>query len=430
MTIEEIFRRIIKARLALILLCALLSLGAVIGLHYRTPPTWVAKVRMQVSSVAPASSTEASGLSSRVLALATTPALVRTALHDAHVRRDVLDVATHHITAEGLGESSVVELSVSDADRAAAGRIATALSQHVAEFMNEGDRARFNAAVAHLDTRVASATAARDALVVRLRKAAGLVTQGSVKALLENAQANLDQLVAQRSSFQLTDVSRDHVVVLDADAPTVLEAPSQLIPRSALALLLGIVLGLTLSVVLEALRPRIAGIRALSRILRAPLLGTTEEAHASLVNSVTLAARRQGVETVVLIGVDERDEKAARRLLGELPHSWWSTDDLSAQVEASAWITRAAGQSQTPPPDADYGAGFDSQHISLSHNVRFTDVYGVRQGEEPGAGLLVVCGGSARQTNLDHVNDVVQAMRWPVIGVLENTAHRHWRLRR
>ena len=58
--------------------------------------------------------------------------------------------------------------------------------------------------------------------------------------------------------------------------------------------------------------------------------------------------------------------------------------------------------------------------------VRFTDRFGVTPEEEPTAGVVVVSSGTARRDSLDHVQDIVRAMRWPVVGVVEVAPRRGW----
>ena len=129
----------------------------------------------------------------------------------------------------------------------------------------------------------------------------------------------IGQLSTQRSALLQTKLSVDQAVVIDGDNPVVSQVPSGLLPRMALALVLGLVIGLALAVLLETLAPRLAGIRALARSLAAPVLGRTDQSASELGAAMTLTARRQGVETVVLLGVDARDSSVATALLGRLP---------------------------------------------------------------------------------------------------------------
>jgi hypothetical protein len=423
MTIDEILQRIVKAHLRTIALCMLIPMAVVGLVEIRTPTTYDAQVRIQTVSSAPASSTEAEGLSSRVLALATTPQLVQTALKlagEPATAAHSVDVATHRVSAERLGESSVVVLSVLDTDPAVASRTASALADKVVTFMNDGNRRPFNDTLTHVDAQYRAATASRDRLQRDLALTNGLMARKVAEAELANAQQTVNQLADERSSLMLADVNRDHVVALDPTQPTVQPVPSALIPRLALAMLLGLLAGLTIAVVQETLRPRLAGIRVLARLLDVPILGSTGQASASLAGALTLAARRQGVETVVLLGVEDRDEKVARGLLEALPSGWQRETVPTSELEA-AQRTGGNGSGGTD-------ARFHGPGATLSTHVRFTDRFGVAPSEELTAGVVVVSSGNSRRSSLDHVQDMVRATRWPVVGVVEVSIRRRWRV--
>jgi capsular polysaccharide biosynthesis protein len=348
MTIEEMFRRIVRAHLSLIVVCALLPLVAAVGINLKKPPEWRAVTRIQVASTAPKSSIEADGLSSRVLALATTSSLLDSALRSAKVSRDLRDYATKHVTADRLGQSSVVQISVTDLDGAAASRIATALAGEVANFMNNAGRSRYDSALADLNKQIQQTTAQREKLAARLRRTVDLTDRSNVQADIASADQELSRLSEQRATLVLADATRDEVVVVGT-ITDLYEVPSELIPQSALALLLGLVIGLTAAAVLETVRPRVAGPRALARLLEAPLLGKANEPRTTLKNAMALAARRQGVETVVLMGVEERDNEAIDRLLAELKlteATTAATQTLEAGSSASNGSTNSHTASQ------------------------------------------------------------------------------------
>lgn len=423
MTIDEILRRIVRAHLNTILICALVPLAIVSLVELRTAPSYTAQVRMQTLSAAPSSSTEADGLSSRVLALATTPTVVQSALRQAGQpasAEDAVKTATHRVTAERLGESSVVVLTVLGDSPSGATRTVAALSQRVASFMNNGSRARFDAALTDIRSRTAEAQDRRDRLQADLTKTYGLQARVNLQTELSAAQNDLDQLLNEQSALNLADVNRDQVVTVDASRPTVDRVASTLLPRAALAVLLGLLVGVALSVVLETLRPRIAGIRVLARTLDAPILGATGDQQGSLVRSMSLAARRQGVETVVLVGVDEKDEKATRQLL----HSMQTNRDGAATPADSVTAGQRSG-APGGPPVTDGGMPSDPT-LAMFSRVHFTDRFGVTPAEEHTAGVVVISSGTTLRSGLDDVQDVIRAMRWPVVGVVEVTARRSW----
>lgn len=410
MTIEEMFRRIVRAHLGIILVCVLLPVAAAIGLQANKPALSLASVRLQVVSAAPTSATEAEGISGRVLALATTHNLLDAALKQAGIPRDVADFAANHVAAQRLGESSVVQLSVTDKDPMAAGQIVTALAQQVTLFMNQGDRATFNAAMAKLDKQIEDANVQRDKLAAQLKGIADINARADIQTQIQRADHLLAQLSTQRAALAVQDATRDIVVVI-GNKPEVSQVPSSLLPQAALALLLGLVLGLTAAAILETMRPRVASVRALAHLLQAPVLGKSSEEIRSLRNTMALAARRQGVDAVVLMGADESDAETVSQLLFAL--SGFSP----------------APQRRKSPAPAGIEDGAESSVLELEApfaNVRFTGLSAVTPQDEMTAGVVVVSGGTVMLRRLDDLDDVLKAVRWPVLGIVSGPAKRRF----
>lgn len=410
MTIEEMFRRIVRAHLGIILVCMLLPVAAAVALQADKPAQSLASIRLQVASGAPSSATEAEGLSSRVLALATTPGLVDASLKQVGAQRDVADFAATHVAAQRLGESSIVQLSVTDKDPIAASQIVAALATRVALFMNQGDRATFNAALAKLDQQVQDATVRRDKLAAQLKGIADINARADIQTQIQSANLLLGQLTTQRAALAVQDATRD-IVVLVGNKPEVSQVPSPVLPQAALALLLGLVLGLTAAAILETMRPRVASVRALAHLLQAPVLGRSSEEISSLRNTMALAARRQGVDAVVLIGAEESDADTVSQLLYALSNLSTTPDRLRS--------SSAAGMDDGSEPSV-------LQMETPFANVRFTGLSAVTPQDEMTAGVVVVSGGTVLLRRLDDLDDVLKAVRWPVLGIVNGPAKRRF----
>lgn len=410
MTIEEMFRRIVRAHLGIILVCVLLPVAAAIGLQAGKPALNLASLRLQVVSGAPSSATEADGISSRVLALATTPGLLDASLRQAGAARDVADFAATHVAAQRLGESSIVQLSVTDKDPIAAGQIVAALAERVALFMNQGDRATFNAAVAKLNQQIQDATGQRDKLAAQLKGIADITARADLQTQIQSANQLLGQLSTQRASLAVEDATRD-IVVPVGTKPEVSQVSSPLLPQAALALLLGLGLGLTAAAILETMRPRVASVRALAHLLQAPVLGKSSEEISSLRNTMALAARRQGVDAVVLMGAEESDADTVSQLLFAL--SGFSSTPQRMKSPSPAGVEDAA-----EPSVLEMEAPFA--------NVRFTGLSAVTPQDEMTAGVVVVSGGTVLLRRLDDLDDVLKAVRWPVLGIVNGPAKRRF----
>ena len=421
MTLQEIFQRIIRAHLVLIGVCVLVPVLLVVALGQLQSTEWSGSVRIQVDSSAPVSTTEAEALSSRVLALATTPTLMAKALEEAHLDADPSEVAQHHVTAARLGESPVVAVTVTQPTKVGAERLAAALVEQVVTFMNDGSRPALDARIASLD---------HDIFVTenRLRVATERIGFGKAprrQQLLvgvQVAQSRLDQMSLERANLLQAKLSTDQAVVIDGDSPEVTAVGSALVPRTALALVLGLLVGLAIAVLRETVAPRLAGVRALARALGAPVLGRTDEGPADLAEAMTRAARRQGLETVVVMGVDEQDEAALTALLADLPAPSKTEQppaDAPARVPVKASARSGNGASKPRngrPRDAQRGSVRDPFR---SGHVMVTALAGLPAHAEGSAGVVVVSAGVSRMRDLENLRDRVTALRWPVVGIVE-----------
>ncbi|GAB3255543.1 hypothetical protein GCM10027425_15670 [Alteromonas gracilis] len=393
MTIEELFRRVLRAHLGLIVVCALLPVVAVVSYRWSAPAEYEGSVRVQVINDAPQSATQVDALSARVLALATTPQLLREALRESDQRADVQQLSEEDVTTRGLGESPVVQLSVVRGDPDQAGALVAALASTVVDFLNEGTRAQFRETVAGIDEQLAVARDSASRLATELG-VAGEGRQRSINAQLITVQATIDRLTTLRDTLTVEDANRGRVVVIDGQAPEVVAVPSPLIPQGALALLLGLLLGTGLAVAVETVRPRLAGARGLARLWNGPVLGHVDDPLVQMRGTLHMVARRQGLEAVVLVGVDAEARERATDLLQLLER----TDSEPSPVPVPR-----SGEDPVALP---------------GHPLRFTDLAGVRPRDERTAGVVLVSSPAPLRRDVEQIEDVVRAMSWPVVGVL------------
>ena len=339
--------------------------------------------------------------------------------------RDATDLAEHNISAQRLGESTVVELAVKDADPTAAAAIVKALGNRVATFMNQGSRSHIRATLEQLDARIAATNRTRADLTSSLAEASDPRLRDTLRARLAPLAATSSQLAEQRTSLVVADATRDQVVVVDPNSRDVRAVPSSLVPRSALAVLLGLVLGLAVAVLLETLHPRLADARVVSRLFGVPVLSTRDGRTAELARTVALAARRQGVEAVVVMPMEQRDERAASELVTALA----AVDEAPAPAQESASVgprlrlkVGVASGAVTIPATvvAAVPVAPTNGHASgAGRPVRFTDLSRLAREEESRAGILVVVSGAPLHASYDAMTTLAKAMRWQVIGVVD-----------
>ena len=292
-------------------------------------------------------------------------------------------------------------------------------------FMNDGSRPALDKQLTTLQDGLASATDQRTALTNRLAVTASLNQRKVLNVRIRALDQQISQLSTQRSALLQTKLSVDQAVVIDGDNPVVSQVPSGLLPRMALALVLGLVIGLALAVLLETLAPRLAGIRALARSLAAPVLGRTDQSAAELGAAMTLTARRQGVETVVLLGVDARDSSVATALLGRLPKPGSTQAPANPGGSSPAGPAARGGAKFTAPAGRPRNPQRQQQQVTDPFTVTeiaFSSLDGLTPEAERTAGVVVVSTGSCHVRDVDNLQDRLTALRWPVIGIVQVTS--------
>ena len=297
-----------------------------------------------------------------------------------------------------------------------------ALAQGVAEFMNQAGQKPFEERAAEVDRQLSAATAQRDKLAAQLSArdgVAGAPTAPGLQARLQSAQATVDQLSDAKAQLDLAQATRDRVVLVDDQHPTVVPVAPTLVPRMALAVLLGLLAGLSIAALLETLRPRLPGARALARRFDAPVLGSSNQRLPAQINAMTMGARRQGLETVVILGVDRDSQRTAAWLLRSIERVDGSDPD-GARTFAPSYATTS--QAEEPAEDPGTPAAPEEDLAALPTTVRFSDLTSVSAAEEMTAGVVVVTSPAPLQSDVEILEDLLRTMRWPVVGILA-TAH-------
>ena len=225
MTLDDLFSRVIRAHFVMILAIALIPVAIVLGVGASQARDWRATVRIQTTAAVPTSSTEAEALSSRVLAIATTPSVVGQALSTAGLKGDRVEVAEKHVSAQRLGESPIVELTVTDPDGPEAKALVRALSVQVLRFMNNADRGRFETAVEDVNRRIADSRDQRDRLAKQIQKTPPGDARDRLEQLATEAAKVTSELAAQRASLEMADITRGQAVLVDGSTPTVVRVP-------------------------------------------------------------------------------------------------------------------------------------------------------------------------------------------------------------
>lgn len=388
MELTEVGRRILVRRWRLI--AALTAAGTVVAfVVFATSPTYTATARLVLNTPDPTDRAAAIAIADTGNALATSPAEVTRALHDAHVSgRDGAAVAKH-VSVRGLGTSGVLQLSVTDRNRHVATAVANALAVRVIDTrrsLTSGETTRTLATlqrqISSLNRRMAVAEAAGEAPLGRARIQALIQRRNA----LESAWTTLVSVDAQRPRPQ---------VVSRAGLPERAD-PSPQWPDTILGALLGLVLGVALAGLLEMLRPTVVGGDALAAEFDVPLLGTVDgdpstggepKELTAVATRLRLAADAAAIRDIVLAGSVPTDEL-----------EWLATrlQDLQ-QVTASAPPVR--GERRAVPRIAVFCEE-------------------TRAGAEAGTGFVLVLPSSVEKRQLLDLAHLLRVAASPLLGVI------------
>jgi capsular polysaccharide biosynthesis protein len=336
MDLQELTRRVVFGHWVLIMVCVVVSAGAVIAYHLFDTPMYSASTRLVLDAPAPTSGTEATAVADAAKAIATSPTHVIAALNAAGVTRDPVKVIPN-ITLVPLGTSGVLQLTVKDPDAAAAAGIANALADDLIQTRLAVSPAAHKAA---LDAQIKTVTDQIAALNVEITSLKDQLKNLAVDPANPQTTAVKAQILADRITFDDNEISTltQQLIHLDSErsslgsasdtTPSVIDLaavpvkadPSRLPIDLALALVIGSVLGVGLAAAQETFRPTLASGDAVAKALEVPILGWLPDETGTLPIRLKMAATATDVRAVELIGIGDATDLSAlaRSLRGPL----------------------------------------------------------------------------------------------------------------
>lgn len=349
MELNEVIRRVVIGRWPLILACLVLAVGTTVAVSLAKHPVYASTARMQASSDAPGSDTEADSILNRVQGIATSSHEVGNALQAAGIHGiPASHFIPNGITVSRLGSSAVFDISVGDSDPSVARGLTEALTKDVVTFLNTSGNQQVNSLMSQMQSQRDKLAAQRASTALQLATAHTAIDNANVSAevsTLDQEISNLDSAMRELAVGTVTSTSA--ALISDAGAAVIVRG--HLATDLALAAVLGLVGGVLGSMLIEMVRPRLAGGRALAREMGVPLLGEVADAgarrhgHADATGSpnplgptallaLRTAASRHQIDTVVLVGSGDEG-----RITG-----------LAARLEQQ--LAPSASRSQAPGP--------------------------------------------------------------------------------
>src|SRR6266550_1315721 len=317
MALQEVARRVLLGHWMVIAGLVIACMAGVTVIHLREAPTYTASTRLVLDAPAPTSLTEATAIADGAKAIVTSPSHVSTALKNAGVVRDPVAVIRNITLAPG-GTSGVLQLSYQDLNPEAAAAIVNALvDDRISVAIDQ---------ITKLDQKIASLNDQLQALQVDPANAQTVAVRAQILAYQISADSNqraaLTQQEVQLESERNSLVERGSVPnpsVIDKALPPSHPDPSRLPIDLGLALVIGVILGVAVSSVLEIFGPTLASAEAIAAALETPLLGWLSEPTGTLRDRLALAASAADVGAVELLGVGNIPSLSALARSMEVP---------------------------------------------------------------------------------------------------------------
>ncbi len=369
--------------------------------------TYLAFTRMSTGSEA-TSSQEAEAWVDAARGVVTSPVQVADALDELSVERDPERVAEQKVDVESVGISGVLVLSVSDSDPQVAKALANSLSQRYIQSRREPVIDPLEERLAELDAELAAANKTIDSIDASSESDPAIAYARLVA--LEEAHQRRSDISSEQRELNATLLSTPKPELIDAATTPSGPESARLFADLMVAGLLGLIIGVAVAAVVEALRPTIIGRDSLARVLGTPLLG--EVPYSARLDSVSgnrwlsyrvgLAATEAGVHVVRLTS-------AGRTVDLHL---------LAAQLRAAApqLIVEVVGPERVTIP---------LERSSLRDFSRGGEVPGSTSAlgtwpdsEGLAAGLVVVAPEVLARDDLNEVEYLLAMTDWPLLGLI------------
>jgi capsular polysaccharide biosynthesis protein len=423
--IDEVAARLVRQYWALMVVCIVLPVLAIMAITIRQPSVYAAEARIITGSTVPASSAQAGAIVSQVQGIATSRTAVSRALFAAGVARNLTKFITSDISVAGLGTSQVVDLTVTDVSPHVATTVARVLAAEVVSSINNVGQSGLSAALQAVDKEIVRLTQARSVLAA---KASSAPKDQQTQAKLAGLEEVIANFTGNRNSLLIQTSSQGLAKVIDKPALPNRPQSTALPQKLGLAGVLGVVVAILISSIAEAVRPTVPGARRVGRRLGAPTLGqlnsseltgTGTPALSNMALRLQLAAAHASVGTVALVDIDGR--RPLSGLASGLERALTEFSTPTAILPA-ALIANHANSGGTSAVGGLVGTGLLMKNLDVLAETRPLRIYPMGQMKHmagSGAvGLLVLSGPVARVSRITALDDLVTSSGWPILGVV------------
>jgi capsular polysaccharide biosynthesis protein len=444
MEVNEAIRRIVGQYALVICACALLGLAAAAFAHRDDIEMFSASTRFVLDTQDPKSQQEAQAIADTARAIATSPSQVSGAVSRAGATgRESPATVANRISVRSLGSSGVLQLSASDPNRVLAARLADELTRGVIDQRLGVTRGQFDEAVSQLDQRIDELTRristfdrSISSLTVKLAAERSPQRANAVRMKRDNRSRQRDLLAQRRSVLESQRAGLLSTYALGPRPSIISRATlsdhpdsSGLVPDLVLGTLVGLVLGVGLAGLLEALSPSLVGGEAVAGELDAPLLGTLPGDPRGPTNPrvairvaarVRLAANGAGRRSAMLLAAPH--ELDLRRLAAALDAVPAVAANDPGPVGAHAHdrdpVRAGAAASDGPQVTAVRRTGKSSADRAPIR-IRSFDAASASQATNGSVGgLVVVVPASVKRADLAGVRHLLRVSPAPLLGIV------------
>jgi capsular polysaccharide biosynthesis protein len=396
---------------------------------------YTATARIALDAPDPNTRQGATAIADTARAIATSPGQVRVAIHAARVaNRDPIEVADKHVSVVGLGSSAIVKVSVSDANRYVATKLANALAARITQVRTEVSGvpqqvADLDKQIEKLSADISEADVTIDGLNIDVANAISAKQANDLRARRDAASRQRDFLAQERGVLESERVQivgdyaqHPKPTIISRAAVPLHDDSSGWLPYLVLGGLLGLIVGVGVAGLMETVRPSVVGGDALARELDMLLLGTLRgglhetyapQELAPIYGRLQLAAEAVGVHEVgLLAAISGVDLRGLASRLGAVA-------DVGADVSFSEVALARGGA-----PGTSIGEGGILQRSPWARIRAFSLASPSSLDERDTTGLVLVCPTILKKAAVADINDLLRMTPMPLLGLITYRAAR------
>jgi hypothetical protein len=428
MDADETLSRLFRQRRYLAVIAVIVGVAVLAFVQRGVHPTYRAESRLLLGPELN-SAQEAAADVSRARAIATSTAVLATAIKQANVSRSVSEVRAE-VALAGVGDSGLAQLSVVDADPAIAAALCRALGHATTDFVNRTNNAPISATLASVEQQLQDALTQYADVQAR---ASGPASQPQLAAVNENINS-LSTVRGQLLARQALAVAAS---VVDEPKALGTKTTSDMLPIAGLTVVGTILAWLLASALMEAFRPTLPTLRSVARAFDAPVLGRiradlapADAETAQTLGRVMLSAQHLDAATLVTGGGRTATPELVSRLDNLLTKSARQTGPGAVPADLSPTLRTLAGVGARNGGRAKTATGYaNGTAVAASRNGRATKPQPIPNHALPlslahsaptvATGMLLITRRHATRSELRSFEELLRCTNWPLVGVVE-----------